>query len=114
MSQHLVAILVAVVHSQADWPPAQFRRTGRNRDRKRAAPGGSQRKVIVDLEQVSFLASMGIRTIIMGAKAINLKGGRMVLLRPTPDVEKVLTTTGIDTLISIVHDLDAAIGVVSN
>jgi anti-anti-sigma regulatory factor len=57
---------------------------------------------------------MGIRTIIMGAKAINLKGGRMVLLRPTPDVEKVLTTTGIDTLISIVHDLDAAIGVVSN
>ena len=75
---------------------------------------GSQRKVIVDLGEVSFLASMGIRTIIMGAKAINLKGGRMVLLRPTPDVEKVLTTTGIDILISIVHDLDAAIGIVSN
>jgi anti-sigma B factor antagonist len=75
---------------------------------------GSQLKVIVDLEQVSFLASMGIRTILIGAKAVKAKGGRMVLLKPTPDVEKVLTTTAIDTLISIVHDLDAAIGVVSD
>src|SRR5271168_5286377 len=39
---------------------------------------GSQRKVIVDLEGVLFLASMGIRTLIMGAKSVKSKGGRMV------------------------------------
>jgi len=74
---------------------------------------GGKKKVIVDLNQVSFLASMGIRTIVIGAKTINSKGGRMALLQPTPDVEKVLTSSGVDTVVSIVHDLDAAIGAVS-
>jgi anti-sigma B factor antagonist len=74
---------------------------------------GSQRKVIVDLERVPFLASMGIRTLLLGAKSVQRKGGRMVLLRPPPDVEKVLTTSAIDTLIPILHELDAAIAAVS-
>ena len=74
----------------------------------------SQRKVIVDLERVSFLTSMGIRTIVIGPKAVTAHGGRMVLLKPTADVEKVLTSVGIDTVVSIVHDLDAAIGALAN
>jgi anti-sigma B factor antagonist len=73
----------------------------------------SQRKVIVDLEQVLFLASMGIRTLIIGAKTVKLKGGRMVLLRPSADVHKVLTAMGTDTVIPIVHDLETAISAVS-
>ena len=75
---------------------------------------GSKRKVIVDLEQVSFLASIGIRTIVIGAKTIKSKGGHMVLLKPTPDVEKVLTVSGIDTIITILHDLDSAVSAVSS
>jgi anti-anti-sigma factor len=74
---------------------------------------GSQRQVIVDLSQVSFLASMGIRTLIMGAKGVKSKGGRMALLSPTPEVEQVLTVSGTDTLIPIEHDLDAAIRLVA-
>ena len=35
----------------------------------------------------------------------------MVLFRPTHDVEEVLKATGIDTIIPIAHDLDAARGV---
>ena len=66
---------------------------------------GSHRKIIVDLQQVSFLASMGIRTLIMGAKTVKSKGGRMSILKPTPDVEKVLIECGADTLIPITHDL---------
>jgi anti-sigma B factor antagonist len=75
---------------------------------------GSRKLVIVDLEQVSFLASMGIRTIVMGAKAITSKGGRIALLKPTSGVEEVLTSTAIDTLIPVLHDLNAAIGAVSS
>ena len=74
---------------------------------------GSQRKVIVDLQEVPFLASMGIRTLIMGAKTMKSKGGRMALLGPTPDVNRVLTETGTDTVIPILHDLESAITAVS-
>ena len=74
---------------------------------------GSQRKVIVDLEQVAFLASMGIRTLLIGAKAVKSKGGRMVLLRPSATVEEVLVTSGIPTLIPIAYDLESAIGSLS-
>ena len=77
-----------------------------------AAITGSQRKVIVDLEGVLFLASMGIRTLIMGAKSVKSKGGRIVLLKPTADVEKVLTGSGTDTVVPIMHDLESAIAAV--
>src|ERR1700686_4413178 len=51
---------------------------------------GSHRKVIVDLSQVVFMASMGIRTLVLTAKSIKSKGGRLVLLDPVGEVEKVL------------------------
>lgn len=75
---------------------------------------GSKRKVIVDLAEVSFLASMGMRTIVIGAKAVGANGGKIVLLRPTPNVEEVLTIANINTLIPLTHDLDTAIGAVSS
>ncbi|HUC18676.1 MAG TPA: STAS domain-containing protein [Acetobacteraceae bacterium] len=83
-------------------------------DLKFSAIVGSHRKIIVDLEQVPFIASMGIRTLIIGAKALKSKGGHMVLLNPTPDVEKVLLTFGADAIIPILHDLEAAILAVSS
>jgi anti-anti-sigma factor len=70
---------------------------------------GNNKQVIVDLEKVSFMASMGIRSMILGAKTIKSKGGKMVLLKPNPDVLKVLTETGTDAIVPIVDTLDAAI-----
>ncbi len=64
--------------------------------------------VIVDLSQVSFLASIGIRTLVSTAKALARHGGRMVLLTPQPVVENVLKTSGIDTVLPIFFDLDTA------
>lgn len=73
---------------------------------------GSRRAVVVDLSRVSFIASMGIRTLVSGAKAVRTKGGRMVLLFPETNVEKALRTASIDTLIPIYHDSAAAIAAV--
>lgn len=70
-------------------------------------------RVIIDMAKVPFLASMGIRTLIMGAKTMKSKGGKMVLFNPTSDVEAVLTDSGTDTIIPIAHDLNAAIAAVS-
>jgi stage II sporulation protein AA (anti-sigma F factor antagonist) len=78
-----------------------------------SALAGSHRKVIVDLSQVVFMASMGIRTLVLTAKSIKSKGGRLILLDPVGAVEKVLVESGIDMIIPITHGLDAAIGAVN-
>ena len=74
---------------------------------------GAQRAVIVDLSMVKFLASMGLRTLITGAKAIKGKHGKMVVLAPESDVEKVLVSSGTNLLIPIHHDEQAAIAAVT-
>jgi anti-anti-sigma factor len=79
-------------------------------DMKFNVMSGSHRYVIIDLEKVSFLASMGIRTLIVGAKTIQAKGGRMVLLSPSEEVENVLIGSGITTMIPIAKDESTAIG----
>lgn len=65
-------------------------------------------RVVVDLSQVSFLASIGIRCLLSTARAITRRGGRMALLSPQSVVEEVLKVTGIEALIPIFHDLEAA------
>jgi anti-anti-sigma factor len=74
---------------------------------------GSRRAVIVDLSAVEFLASLGLRGIVISAKSILSKRGKIVLLRPRPEVQEVITTTGIDELIPIFHDETEAIAAVA-
>ena len=57
--------------------------------------------VIVDLSKVDFLASLGIRTLVSASKTLRAKNGGMVLLTPQPNVEQVLRSSGIDTIIPI-------------
>jgi anti-anti-sigma factor len=64
--------------------------------------------VIVDLSRVAFLASVGIRTLLVYAKALRTRGGRMVLLNPDANVAKVLELSGVDISIGVFRDLQAA------
>jgi anti-anti-sigma factor len=65
-----------------------------------ALTAGANRRVIVDLTAVNFLASIGIRALISNAKALQQRGGKLVLLVGAGDaVTKTLETTGIDSLI---------------
>ena len=73
-----------------------------------AAAASEKAGVVVDLAQVPFLASIGIRMLLSSAKAVQKRGGKMVLLNPTPLVSDMLSTSGISTLIPIYTDLDAA------
>jgi anti-anti-sigma factor len=74
---------------------------------------GSERKLIIDLSEVDFIASMGLRTLILGARTVASKRGKIVLFQPTPAVEEVLISSGTDSVVAIVHDLDAAVRAVS-
>jgi anti-sigma B factor antagonist len=75
--------------------------------------GGSKRNVVIDLSAVEFIASLGLRSIVLGGKAILSKKGKVVLLSPTPAVEEVITTSGIDQLFKIYRDEWAAIAAVT-
>jgi len=75
--------------------------------------GGTRRNVVVDLSGVSFMASLGLRSIVLSGKAILRKGGKIVILSPQPIVEEVITTSGIDEIIPIYHDELLAIAAVS-
>jgi anti-sigma B factor antagonist len=70
----------------------------------------SKGQILVDLSQVTFVASIGIRTLVSNAKAQKLRGGTMVLYRPSTAVEEALKTTGIDFIIPIAHDMHEARG----
>jgi anti-sigma B factor antagonist len=64
--------------------------------------------VLVDLSQVDFIASIGIRMLLMSAKALQRRGGRLVLYKPQPLVGETLATAGIDLLIPTYDDFDSA------
>lgn len=70
---------------------------------------GARDKVIVDFSDVEFLASIGIRVLVKAAKPIAARGGKMVILNPNAAARKVLTSTGVDTLVPVVDDEAAAI-----
>jgi anti-sigma B factor antagonist len=65
-------------------------------------------QILVDLSNVTFISSIGIRTLVNSAKAQKLRGGSMVLYKPIDQVEEVLKATGIDAIIPITHNIDSA------
>ena len=67
------------------------------------------RRIVVDLTAVEFLASIGIRAIISNAKAMQQRGGRMVIhVGSNQAVFKTLETTGVDTLIPLFAEMTEA------
>lgn len=69
---------------------------------------GENARVIVDLSNVDFLASIGIRLLVTNAKSLRSRNGRMVLLNPTPDVMNVLDITDIPAIIPVYSELESA------
>ena len=63
---------------------------------------------LVDISEVSFLASLGMRTLISSAKAVSMRGGLMVLFNPQPNVLEVLEASGVSSLIPIYHEFQEA------
>ena len=70
------------------------------------------RGVVVDLSRVTFVASIGLRTLVTNAKTLKRRGGTMVLLSPVALVEEALRAAGIHEVIPVAHDLRAALDAV--
>lgn len=71
-----------------------------------AAVTAANRAVIVDMAEVEYIASMGLRTLIMAAKSAASKRGRMVIARPSEMVATVIATAGVESLLPMVETLE--------
>jgi anti-anti-sigma factor len=70
---------------------------------------GAKRAVVVDLSEVEYLASLGIRVLLTSAKAVQRKGGKLAIVVPEGNVLVVLKTAGMEGLIPIFQERDAAV-----
>jgi anti-sigma B factor antagonist len=73
-----------------------------------ATLAGGKKGLVVDLSGVTFLASIGIRHLVLATKALARKGGKLVLVNPTDAVREVLVTSGVTDLMPIVATDSAA------
>ncbi len=78
-------------------------------DMKMNLVAGSSKKLLIDLQKVTFLGSMGLSSIVFPSRAVLGRGGKVVLFGPNDMVESVLKASGIINLLPVHHDLNAAL-----
>jgi anti-anti-sigma factor len=64
--------------------------------------------VIIDLECVPFISSIGVRMLITGAQVQGKMGGKMVMVNPDAVTRRILRTTGIDQVIPVFDSMNSA------
>jgi anti-anti-sigma factor len=78
-------------------------------DLRFSALAGAVPALGVDMTKVTFLASMGVRTLMLSAKTMLRRGARVVVFGADENVEKVLRATGFDEIVTLYPDREAAL-----
>lgn len=73
---------------------------------------GKGGQVIVDMSGLDFIASSGLRVLLVSAKALYDSGGQLHLAAPNPRVMSVLDIAGYVSLFPVYKTLDEAIAAV--
>jgi anti-anti-sigma factor len=68
-----------------------------------------QKDVIVNLQSVELLNSVGLGMLISNGNALSALGLRMILFHPQPRVERVIRLARVDSVLPIEHDLQSAL-----
>ncbi|MCK9914412.1 STAS domain-containing protein [Microbacteriaceae bacterium K1510] len=66
-----------------------------------ATLSGSKDKLTIDMTDVTFVASIGLRHLVAAAKAISRRGGTMIVANPTPTVLEIITTSGLSDILNV-------------
>lgn len=72
-----------------------------------AIAGGASR-VAIDMRQVDYISSAGLRAVLMAAKKAQAAGGGIALFGLQPSVDDVMTTSGFSTIVRIAATEDEA------
>jgi anti-anti-sigma factor len=70
--------------------------------------------VVVDLADVEFIASIGIRMLLTNARTLRERGGKLVLCNPRPFVLEIFEIAGLPEIITIYDDFEAACAAVES
>ena len=70
--------------------------------------GGAQR-IVLDLAGLDYISSAGLRVVLMGAKRVQLAGGKLVLCAAQSHVKEVLTISGFSSILTIVDTQEEAV-----
>ena len=70
---------------------------------------GRATKLLIDLQKVTYIGSLGIGTIVVPARTVVSRGGKVVFFRPTGIVATVLKTSHIQDLFPFHDDLAEAL-----
>lgn len=62
----------------------------------------------VDMSKVTFLASLGVRTLMLSAKTMLRRGAGIAVFGCDENVEKVLRATGFNEIVSLSPDFETA------
>lgn len=57
--------------------------------------------VIVNLEKVPYMSSAGLRALVLGEKTAKSKGGQLIIINVTPQIQEVFKVTGFDDILDI-------------
>jgi anti-sigma B factor antagonist len=69
---------------------------------------GDGLRVLVDLSELKFIGSAGIRMLAANARSLSVHGGRIALLTPSEEVKNVLEIAGIPDLIPTYESCESA------
>ena len=57
--------------------------------------------ITIDLSELDYVSSAGLRVMLVSAKAAKAKGGKVLLLSPKPAIMEVLTISGFDKILQV-------------
>jgi anti-sigma B factor antagonist len=70
------------------------------------------KNAVVDMSQVAFVASLGIRMFISTTRALSWKGAKLALFGATPAVMEIFQTMGLDDIVPVAASESEAIALV--
>ncbi|WP_340317584.1 STAS domain-containing protein [Rhizorhabdus argentea] len=68
-----------------------------------------QKAVILDLAEVPYVSSAGLRVLLIGAKAARAAGNKLFITGLSPAVHEVFDISGFSKIFAIESDVDAAL-----
>jgi len=68
-----------------------------------------QIKLLVDLSALSYISSAGLRVLLVAAKQLQQKAGKIVLCSMTPGVKEVFEISGFSSIFKIFPTIDDAL-----
>jgi len=78
-----------------------------------AAIAAAGKNTVVDISEVTFLASMGIRMLIATTRSLSRKGGKLALYNATPAVREVIETVALTDIIPLAGSESEAVSIVT-